>query len=85
MKGLASAAEIRDEEPAVSMALSAGCGVLYGTKSPRSPFPKGETPAASYSPFSKGGWGDFKIDFLGRAHHIVILRAYGLKNAGNPR
>jgi hypothetical protein len=84
-KGLASVAEIRDEEPAASMDLSAGCAVLCGTKSPRPPFPKGETPAPSYSPFSKGGWGDFKSDFIGRDHqYIGILRAYGFKNAGNP-
>jgi len=32
---------------------------------PPAPFSKGgETSASSYSPFSKGGWGDFKSDFL---------------------
>ncbi len=31
---------------------------------PPAPFSKGgETPASSYSPFAKGGWGDFNSDF----------------------
>ena len=35
-------------------------------KIPPAPFSKGgEMPASSHSPFNKGGWGDFRIDFLG--------------------
>ena len=67
--------------------VTAGCAVLCGTKSPRPPFPKGERHRRpSYSPFSKGGWGDFGIDFLGRDHpHVEMLRADGFTHAGNPR
>ena len=35
------------------------------------PFPKGgESPASSYSPFAKGGWGDFNSDFRWKPQRI---------------
>jgi hypothetical protein len=44
----------------------ARCAVLLWNEIPPAPFSKGgETLASSYSPFSKGGWGDFESDCLG--------------------
>jgi hypothetical protein len=83
-KNIASAAEIRDEEPAASMALLAGYGALrrsIGNEgSPLWEWLPATIIAARCRSHRK------TYNFIGRAHQQVeILRAYGFKHNRNPR
>jgi hypothetical protein len=67
--------------------VTAGCAVLNVEQNPPGPlFQKGRDAGILLLPFSKGGWGDFKNDFIRKDHqYIEILRAYGFTHAGNLR